>query len=113
MRDALRHAGITKPARAFHDLRHSSLTHTAASGTPAIYVQARAGHSQAAVTERYLHAAQVAFPGVVERAEERLFSELADVSEVESPVETAPPEVGSTNEKAPVTRALPSSGGRI
>ena len=28
---------------------------------PAVYVQARAGHAQATMTERYVHAAQVAF----------------------------------------------------
>ena len=33
----------------------------------------RAGHAQATMTERYVHAAQVAFPGAAERAEERLF----------------------------------------
>jgi hypothetical protein len=39
-------------------------------------VQARAGHSQYAITERYVHAAQVAFPGAADRAEERLFGEV-------------------------------------
>jgi hypothetical protein len=97
MRTAVRRAGITKQVRAFHDLRHTALTHTAASGAPAIYVQARAGHSQAAVTERYLHAAQVAFPGVVERAEARLFGELG----VETWVEGAPDTADLSNEKAP------------
>src|SRR5262245_52912664 len=96
MRKAVLRAGITKPIRVFHDLRHTALTHTAASGAPAIYVQARAGHSQAAVTERYLHAAQVAFPGVVERAEARLFGELG----VETWVESAPNASDSGNEKA-------------
>ena len=40
------------------------------------YVQARAGHAQATMTERYIHAAQVAFPGAAERAEERLFASV-------------------------------------
>jgi hypothetical protein len=31
-----------------------------------------AGHAQATMTERYLRAAQVAFPGAAERAEERV-----------------------------------------
>jgi hypothetical protein len=39
-------------------------------------VQARAGHAQATMTERYIHAAQVAFPGAAERSEKRLFSGL-------------------------------------
>jgi integrase len=73
LRPALAHAGITKPFRPFHDLRHTSLTHVAAAGNPQIYVQARAGHSQAAITERYMHAAQVAFPGAAERSEDRIF----------------------------------------
>ncbi len=70
---ALARAGIEKPFRPFHDLRHTSLTHTAAAGNPQIYVQARAGHSQGSITERYMHAAQVLFPGAAERSEERMF----------------------------------------
>jgi integrase len=58
----------------WHDLRRTALTHDAAGGNPAVYVQARAGHAQATMTERYVHAAQVAFPGAAERAEERIFS---------------------------------------
>jgi hypothetical protein len=34
-----------------------------------------AGHSQFSITERYVHAAQVAFPGAVELAETRMFGE--------------------------------------
>jgi hypothetical protein len=30
------------------------------------------------MSERYVHAAQVAFPGAAERAEDRLFAEVAD-----------------------------------
>jgi len=73
LKPALVHAGIEKPFRPFHDLRHTSLTHAAAAGNPQIYVQARAGHSQGAITERYMHAAQVLFPGAAERSEERMF----------------------------------------
>lgn len=61
---------------AVHDLRHTALTHDAAAGNPAVYVQARAGHAQATMTERYVHAAQVAFPGASEKAEERLFGAI-------------------------------------
>ena len=39
----------------------------AAPGNPQAYVQMRAGHSQGAITERYIHAAQVLFPGAAER----------------------------------------------
>ena len=73
MRQALRHAGITKPFRPFHDLRHSALTAEAAAGNSSIYIQHRAGHSQASITERYLHATQADFPGVAEKGETRIF----------------------------------------
>jgi hypothetical protein len=41
--------------------------------TPQAYVQAKAGHSQGTITERYIHAAQVLLPGAAARAEERMF----------------------------------------
>src|SRR4029079_4181067 len=62
--------------RVWHDLRHTSLTHEAAAGNPQAYVQMKAGHSQASITERYIHAAQVLFPGAADRAESRIFREL-------------------------------------
>ncbi len=73
LRPALREAGINKPIRPFHDLRHTALTHEAAAGNPMAYVQHRAGHSQSAVTERYIHTAQILFPGAAARGESRLF----------------------------------------
>ncbi len=73
LRPALRRAGIEKPFRPFYDLRHTSLTHEAASGNPQAYVQLKAGHSQGAITERYIHAAQVLFPGAAARGEARMF----------------------------------------
>jgi integrase len=75
LKPALARAGIDKPFRPFHDLRHTSLTHAAAAGNPQIYVQARAGHSQGSITERYMHAAQVLFPGAAEKSEARMFGE--------------------------------------
>jgi hypothetical protein len=33
----------------------------------------QAGHSQGSITERYIHAAQVLFPGAAARGEERMF----------------------------------------
>jgi integrase len=74
LRPALRRAGITKPFRPFHDLRHTALTHEAAAGNPMAYIQLKAGHSQGQITERYIHAAQVLFPGAAERGEARLFT---------------------------------------
>jgi len=76
LRPALAKAGITKPFRPFHDLRHTALTHEAAAGNPMTYIQHKAGHSQAAITERYIHAAQVQFAGAAARAEGRLYKEL-------------------------------------
>jgi integrase len=84
MRPALRRAGITKPFRPFHDLRHTALTHEAAAGNPMAYVQQKAGHSQSAITERYIHAAQVLFPGAAARGEGRMFASTG-ASDLASP----------------------------
>jgi hypothetical protein len=35
----------------------------------------KAGHSQGSITERYIHAAQVLFPGAAAKGEERLFGD--------------------------------------
>lgn len=76
LRPALKRAGIVKPFRPWHDLRHTAITHEAAAGNPQAYVQLRAGHSQGSVTERYIHAAQVRFPGAAAKGEARTFSEV-------------------------------------
>ena len=73
MLPALKAAAITKPFRPWHDLRHTALTHEAAAGNPHAYVQAKAGHSQSTITDRYIHTAQVLFPGAAEKAEARMF----------------------------------------
>ena len=78
MQKAIKAAGIERPLPPLHDLRHTALTHDAAAGNPAVYVQARAGHAQASMTERYVHAALVAFPGAADKAEARLFGAVAD-----------------------------------
>ncbi len=78
MRSALKRAGITKPFRAWHDLRHTALTFEAAAGNPQAHVQLKAGHSEGTITERYIHAAQVLFPGAAEKGENRLFGALAE-----------------------------------
>jgi integrase len=77
LRPALTRAGIPNTFRAFHDLRHTALTHEAAAGNPMAYIQQRAGHSQAAITERYIHAAQLLFPGAAARGEARMFNAKA------------------------------------
>ena len=66
-------------------LRHTALTHEAAAGNPAVYVPMKAGHSQGSITERYIHAAQVLFPGAALRGEERLFGKTAEAESVELP----------------------------
>ena len=38
-----------------------------AAGNPQAYVQLKAGHSQGSITERYINAAQVLFPGAASR----------------------------------------------
>jgi integrase len=82
LRPALLRAGITKPFRAFHDLRHTALTHEAAAGNPLVYVQMKAGHSQSQITERYIHAAQVLFPGAAAKGEARMFALTEDASNI-------------------------------
>ena len=85
MRPALKRAAIVKPFRPWHDLRHTALTHEAAAGNPQVYVQMKAGHSQGSITERYIHAAQVLFPGAAEKGEGRMFGTAA----VANPVATS------------------------
>jgi integrase len=75
---ALKTAGITKKIQPWHGLRHTALTMDAAVGNPNAYPQAKAGHSQFSITERYVHAAQVAFPGAAERGEARIFSQISN-----------------------------------
>jgi integrase len=74
LRPALHAAGVHKPFRPFHDLRHTALTHDAAAGNSLSYIQMKAGHSQASITERYIHAAQTHHHGAAERTEARMFS---------------------------------------
>lgn len=69
VKPALKRAGVVKKLQPWHGLRHTALTMDAAVGNPNAYVQAKAGHSSFSITERYVHAAQVAFPGAVERSE--------------------------------------------
>jgi integrase len=74
MRPALKAAGISKPFRPFHDLRHTALTHEAAAGNPMTHIKNKAGHTHTSTTERYIHAAQTTFPGAAQRSEQRLLA---------------------------------------
>ncbi len=73
VKKALKAAGITKPIQPWHGLRHTALTAYAVTekSTPAL-VQARAGHAQGSITERYIHAADIVIDGLADAAEERL-----------------------------------------
>jgi integrase len=74
LRPALAHAGINQAFRPFHDLRHTAITYDAVAGNPQAYIQMRAGHSSGTITERYIHAAQVMFPGAAARTEALLLA---------------------------------------
>lgn len=71
-RAALTEAGITDFVRPFHDLRHTSLTHEAASGSSPIALMAKAGHTDMKVTRQYLHLAGIVFHDEAEALERRL-----------------------------------------
>ena len=43
-------------------------------------MQLKAGHSQGSITERYIHAAQVLWPGAAAKSEARMFGVLPDES---------------------------------
>jgi integrase len=76
LRPALEKAAITKPFRVWHDLRHTAITMSAAAGNPYAYVTMQAGHASGAITERYIHAAAVLFPGAAAKTEGRVFAAL-------------------------------------
>jgi integrase len=65
--------GSRRGFRPFQDARHTSLTYEAAAGNSIVYIQHRAGHAQITTTMRYIHAAQVLFPGAARKAEVRMF----------------------------------------
>ena len=72
---------------------------------PQAYVQMKAGHAQGSMTERYIHAAQVLFPGAPERAESRIFRELDAARGTKTGTKTTPPSRAAPT-KGPVSRAL-------
>lgn len=72
LREALTAAAINDHVRAFHDLRHASLTNGAAAGESPIALMTRAGHTNMSTTKRYLHLAGTVFRDEAERLEERL-----------------------------------------
>ena len=83
---ALAIAGVSDHVRAFHDLRHSAITHDAASGSSPIAVMVKAGHRNMATMKTYLHLASVVFRDEAERLEARL---LGPAGTVESSTDLA------------------------
>src|SRR5262249_2572907 len=71
-RAALKAAGIEDYVRPSHALRHTSLTHEAASGSGAVAIMAKAGHTDMRITRRYLHLAGIVFRDEAEALERRL-----------------------------------------
>jgi len=69
---ALAAAGVEANLRAFHDLRHASLTNGAAAGESPIALMTRAGHTNMSTTKRYLHLAGTVFQNEAEQLEQRL-----------------------------------------
>jgi integrase len=81
LRAALAVAEVTGRVRAFHDLRHTAITHDAAAGSSAIAVMAKAGHSNMSTTKTYLHLAGTVFRDEAERLEERLLGAIQEERE--------------------------------
>ena len=69
---ALKTAGIEDRVRAFHDLRHTSITNDAAAGANPIALMTKAGHSDMKTTKTYMHMAGQVFRDEAERLEARL-----------------------------------------
>ncbi len=73
LRQALSRAGVEGYVRPCHDLRHSSITNSAAAGTAPEALMSRAGHSDYATTRRYVDLAGERFRDDADRLEERLW----------------------------------------
>jgi integrase len=76
---ALTAAGIVGRMRAFHDLRHTSITNDAAAGANPVALMTKAGHADMKTTKTYIHLAGVVFPDEAQRLEDRLLGQLAEV----------------------------------
>jgi integrase len=78
----MRAADVEGKVRAFHDLRHASLTNGAAGGEAPIALMARAGHRSMRTTQTYLHLAGVVFRDEAARLEQRLLGRANEREEV-------------------------------
>src|SRR5207253_6716124 len=70
---ALKRAGIDGYVRVCHDLRHTSITNSAAAGTKPEALMSRAGHSSYTTTRRYIDLAGEQFREEADRLEQRLW----------------------------------------
>lgn len=77
---ALEAAGVDAKLRAFHDLRHASLTNGAAAGESPIALMTRAGHTSMNTTKRYLHLAGTVFPEEAAALADRMLGVATRVS---------------------------------
>jgi hypothetical protein len=105
---ALAAAGVEADLRAFHDLRHASLTNGAATGESPIELMTRAGQVNMATTKRYLHLAGTVFLDEAERLEERL---LGGGSSTELSTNASAPEPTSASSR-PHENAVADAGNR-
>jgi site-specific recombinase XerD len=70
---ALAAASVESRVRAFHDLRHTSITNDAATGAAPTALISKASHSDMKTTKMYLHLAGVVSRNEAERLEAHLF----------------------------------------
>ncbi len=68
----MRAADVEGKVRAFHDLRHASLTNGAAAGESPFALMARAGHRSMRTTNQYVHLAGTVFREKAVALERRL-----------------------------------------
>ena len=104
MKPALARAGIRPDFRPWHDLRHTSLTFSAAVN-PGYVVKAQAGHSSMQVTDRYVRLATTLLAGSAERSEARLFANGRDGS-VQPACSQPETDTDPDNEKGPAEQGL-------
>jgi integrase len=89
LKTLLRRAGISRPVRPFHDMRHTAITNEAASGNSPLAIMKHAGHNDFKTTQRYIDLAGITFREEAERAEQRFRGEPVPLDE--SPQTTPQP----------------------
>ena len=84
LRLALARVGIEERIRPSHDLRHSSITNSAAAGTSPAALMSRAGHSSMTTTLLYIDLAGESFRDEADVLERRLWGEPVESSGINS-----------------------------